>query len=97
MATRVKRTALFAEFPRINAAFDLNTVQISRVLSTANRHFTRKPADARHLSDCKRGNTRLTNCQHHSLQKGENNNCSQSEAVMSVATWLVSKHSVHIF
>ena len=40
---------------------------------------------------------KFTNCHHHSLQKGENNNRSQSEAVMSVAMWLVSKHSVHFF
>ena len=38
-----------------------------------------------------------TNCHHRSLQKGENNNRSPPEAVMSVATWPVSKHSVPFF
>ena len=85
----MKRTTLFAKFPQINTAFDWNTVQISHVLSITNRYFALKPADAHHFRDRKRGDTQPTNCHHCSLQKGESNKRSWSEAVMSVATWPV--------
>ena len=83
VGTRVKRTALFCEFLRINTAFDWNTMRISHILPTANHHFARKPGYARHFH--------THNCHHRSLQKGENNNRSPPEAVMSVATVAAQK------
>ena len=46
----VKRTVLFGEFLRINAAFDWSTAWISCILPTAHCRFTLKPADARHFA-----------------------------------------------
>lgn len=71
----------------INAAFHWNTMHISRVLSTKHCHFARKPANARHFCDCKRGDMRPSSYRNCWLCKDENNKHWRSAAVMNVATW----------